>query len=106
MELDKLTIETAKALEGKQFDVMLPDGGRTLLTLDAVLPYERRQRRPVRGAQPERREPFSMYFIGPPTQVLAQGMYDFQHTDMSLGHVFIVPVGQDATATEYEAVFT
>ncbi|MEO8669968.1 MAG: hypothetical protein ABI411_01560 [Tahibacter sp.] len=106
MELDQLTLESAKALEGKHFDIMLPDGGQTRLVVDAVLPFERRQRRPTRGERQPKREPFSIYFLGPPTELIEQGMYDFQNPDAKLGQVFIVPIGQDAEATEYEAVFT
>ena len=106
MSLSDFTIEKAKALEGETFDVALPDGRVVQMSLDQALPYEQRQRRPARGASLPTRAPFSLYFLGPPDEVIAQGMYEFRHPQTPLGSVFIVPTGQDAAAVEYEAVFT
>ena len=76
MDLAALTYETAKALEGTAFQVELPDGTAVRMTLDEVLPYETRQRRRPRGRTP-RRQPFSVYFLGPVTPILPQAMYTF-----------------------------
>lgn len=106
MDLAELTIETAKPLAGTVFEVSLPDGGTTKMTLDDALTLDVRQRRRGRGAPVPKREPFSLYFLGDPSFVLPQGMYDFRSENVTLEHLFIVPIGQDAQATEYEAVFT
>jgi hypothetical protein len=105
MDLSTLTYETAKALEGTAFEIELADGTIISMKLDEVLPYETRERRRPRGHTP-RREPFSMYFAGPPTPILPQAMYTFRHETHTIEKLFIVPIGQDGDATEYEAVFT
>lgn len=105
MDLSALTYETAKQLEGTTFNVELPDGTSLPMKLEEVLRYETRQRRPVRG-RPPRREPFSMYFAGPPRPILAQAIYTFRGETVTFEKLFIVPIGQDGEATEYEAVFT
>lgn len=98
-----MTIEAIKPYVGTTFEVPLPDGTATQLTLDAALPYEVRQRRPSR--QPKR-EPFSLYLLGDPSMILPQGMYELRSEAMTFDNLFIVPVGRDEKATEYEAVFT
>ena len=77
MDLSELTYETAKALEGTAFRVELPDGTGVPMTLHEVLRYETRQRRRSRGTPP-RREPFSLYFVGPVNPILPQAMYTFR----------------------------
>ena len=105
MDLSALTYETAKQLEGTTFNVELGDGTSLPMKLEEVLRYETRERRTVRGKAP-RREPFSMYFAGPPSPVLAQAIYTFRGETLTFEKLFIVPIGQDDGATEYEAVFT
>ena len=105
MDLSALTYETAKQLEGTTFDVELPDGTSVSMTLEEVLRYETRQRRTVRAKAP-RREPFSIYFAGPHSPILPQAIYTLRGETVTFDKLFIVPVGQDAEATEYEAVFT
>jgi hypothetical protein len=105
MDLAALTYESAKALEGTSFQIDLPDGTIVPMKLEEVLRYETRQRRSVRGKAP-RREPFSMYFAGPPTPILTQAIYTFRGETVTFEKLFIVPIGQDDGATEYEAVFT
>jgi hypothetical protein len=106
MELASLTFETAKALEGTPFRIELGDGSVVSLTLDEVLAFEARQRRRSRAGSAPRRDPFSLYFVGPVTPILPQAMYTFRGDSVTLERLFIVPVGQDGEATEYEAVFT
>jgi hypothetical protein len=103
MDLADLTIDAIKPHVGTIFEVPLPDGSMTNLTLDAALPYEVRQRRPNR--QPKR-EPFSLYLLGDPTLILPQGMYDLRSESLTFENLFIVPIGRDEKSTEYEAVFT
>jgi hypothetical protein len=104
--LGDLTIDIAKTLEGQVFQVTLPDGGVAELRLDEALAYENRQRRPTRGAPESRRAPFALYFVAAPDVQLTQGTYVFTRDGAPFGEMFIVPIGRDATACEYEAVFT
>ena len=105
MDLATLTYETAKALEGTEFKIELPDGTIVPMKLDEVLLYETRQRRRTRGPAP-RREPFSLYFVGPPQPILPQAIYTLRGETATFEKLFIVPIGQDGAGAEYEAVFT
>jgi hypothetical protein len=105
MDLAALTYESAKALEGTSFQIDLPDGTVVPMKLEEVLRYEVRQRRITRGKAP-RREPFSMYFAGPPAPILAQAIYTLRGDTVTFEKLFIVPIGRDDGATDYEAVFT
>jgi hypothetical protein len=103
MHLGDLTIDNAQPLVGTTFTIPLPDGATTTVKLDDVVKFEIRQRR---RRTPPRREAFSLFFLGDPALVLAQGMYDLHSETETLKRVFLVPVGRDEAATEYEAVFT
>jgi hypothetical protein len=106
MNLADLTLETAKPLEGLVFEVTLEDGRTTSMRLDEALAFERSARRRTRSAGPvPKREPFALYFLGSPDEVLPQAMYTFRNDLVTLENVFIVAVGRDTEATEYEAVF-
>jgi hypothetical protein len=105
MDLAALTYERAKALEGTAFRVDLADGTEVSMRLDQVLPYETRQRRGARAGNRPRRDPFSLYFLGPLSPILPQAMYTFRGDTLTFEKLFIVPVGQNGEATEYEAVF-
>lgn len=105
MDLREVTIETAKPLEGTTFQVTLPDGRATAMTLDQVLPFERPGRRRARTGGVPMRAPFSLYLLGDPSLVLPQGMYTLRSEAETLENVFLVPIGRDDEATEYEAVF-
>lgn len=52
-----------------------------------------------------REHPFSLVLRGPRTPVLPQGIYALRHPRLGLIEIFLVPVGQDAQATRYEALF-
>jgi hypothetical protein len=106
MNLDELTLETAKTLEGTVFDVLLPDGTTTSMTLEEAVVFDVKQRRRARPGATPRREAFALYFAGPPSVMLPQGMYPFRSETIAFEQLFIVPIGQNAEATEYEACFT
>ena len=103
MDLGDFTIDVAKTLIGTKFDVALEDGGTTTLTLEEALPYEFRARR---SKFKPKRESFSLHLVGDPAIVLPQGTYALRSEAASFDEIFIVPVGRDDEATEYEAVFT
>jgi hypothetical protein len=105
MHLAELTIEKAKTLEGTIFEITLDDGRSTTMKLEEALPYELRQPRRARMREPKRTA-FSLFFSGDPAIVLPQGMYAFRSEAATFESLFIVPIGRDDQATEYEAVFT
>ena len=106
IDLRTLTIEQAQALIGESFEVALADGRLQTMRLDDALLFDSRPRRVPRGAPAAKRQAFALYFLGPADGSLPQGMYEFRHPTSALGQVFIVPIGRDDAATEYEAVFT
>jgi len=52
-----------------------------------------------------RAEPFTVILRGPRVPLLAQATYALRHPRLGSIRVFLVPVGQDAQATLYEATF-
>ena len=52
-----------------------------------------------------RAEPFSLMLRGPRTPLLPQATYALRHPRLGTIELFLVPVGQDAEATRYEALF-
>jgi hypothetical protein len=53
-----------------------------------------------------KREPFALFFAGPRAPILAQGTYTLDNATMGRLEIFLVPVGQDAKGTQYQAVFS
>lgn len=52
------------------------------------------------------RAAFSIVFESAGREVLPQQIYAFSHPDLGDFELFIVPIGQDANGTRYEAVFS
>lgn len=52
-----------------------------------------------------RAAPFSLLLLGPPKPLLPQATYRLAHPRRGHVEIFLVPVGQDAAATRYEATF-
>ncbi len=105
MNLAELTVESAAPLAGTTFEATLADGRTVALKLDEALRYDRPARR-TRGSRPSRRESFALYFLGPPDPVLPQGTYTLRSPAATFEQIFLVPVGRDDEAAEYEAIFT
>jgi hypothetical protein len=106
MDPGELTLDSVKPLIGTKFEVTLPDGTSTTMTLDDALPFEVHQRRRPRGGQEPRRAPFSLYFTGAPTPIVPQAIYTFRSEGVTLDGIFIVPISADEEGAEYEAVFS
>ena len=55
----------------------------------------------------EKRQPFSIIFLGPEQPVLQQGIYEIKHDNFGPFDIFIVPIGPDTNKQGilYEAVF-
>jgi hypothetical protein len=105
--LATFTIDAATELVGTRFRVTAPDGTSVEMTLTDALVFETPLRRSARKSGIEtKRKPFSIYFVGPPQPILPQAMYRFESERLTFENLFIVPLGNDAQGTEYEAVFT
>ena len=52
------------------------------------------------------RTPFSIIFRGPGDQVCEQRTYRFEHADLGVQEIFIVPIGPGPGGMRYEAVFS
>ena len=102
LRLGELTAESVEPFVGTEFHLDLADGRSTTVTLNEAAKLNVRQ---PRRRTPLKREPFSLYFTGDPGIVLPQGMYNLRSESARLEGVFLVPIGRDETATEYEAVF-
>lgn len=57
------------------------------------------------GATPAGRPAGAVRFDGPREPVLPQATYDVTHPELGEFPLFVVPVGQTAEVTNYEAVF-
>jgi len=50
-------------------------------------------------------EQFSLFFLGPKTPLLQQGIYRLQHEKLGELDLFLVPLGMDNDGVRYECVF-
>jgi hypothetical protein len=91
------TIETFRSAVGEGFAVG-DKGGATVELL--LVEAEEKDRGP--GAP---RAPFSLLFHGPAEPALAQGTYGFEHPDIGMMEIFIVPLERDEHRSVYEAFF-
>jgi hypothetical protein len=58
------------------------------------------------GSESGRRRPFSLVFEAQPGPVVPQRMYQVEHAAMGRLDLFLVPIGREAEAVLYEAVFS
>ena len=93
IDLARLTVDDFAALVGDRFT--LAGGGA----------YELTQARAGAAAPGAPRPPFTLLFAGPPEPVREQGIQALTHPDLGTLELFLVPVGRDAAAVRYEAVF-
>ncbi len=98
--LDQLTVESFEPHVGSSFWVELPNGHKVELRLTRAAKVMESE------AAELRRHPFSLYFIGPRSLRLDQKIYHVTHPELDAMDLFLVPIGQDAEAFQYEAVFT
>lgn len=93
--LDALTAERFTALKRTTFAVVLEADRKVNLELTTV--SEIRRSREF--------ESFSLQFNGPTEAPLAQQTFRFTHPQLGWFDLFIVPVGAERGARQYEAVF-
>jgi len=77
------------------FELASPTGERVPLELAQV----------QEAINTARIESFSLFFRGPLTPVYPQAIYRLQHENLGPVEIFLVPVGPDGDAMQYEAVF-
>jgi len=97
--LDELTIDTFEPLVGSSF--WLHAGSHKV-----ELRLERATKVMESEAARLKRNPFSLFFLGPASIFLEQKIYTLKHDAFSEPlDIFVVPVGKDARGFLYEAVF-
>lgn len=94
-----VTRETFERCADVEYRLALDGSGGPSLTLTLV------ECAPLPSRGPGGREPFSLLFEGPAEPVLPQRIYRLRNGDLGEVEIFLVPVGSDAEATTYEAVF-
>ena len=97
--LEAFTVETFAERVGELFRVTLEDGSTLELELASATAA------PTRPNEAPRRAPFSIVFHGPQELVLPQRIYRFEHDELGPFELFIVPIGPEGSAMQYEAVF-
>ena len=61
---------------------------------------------PGGGSPPSvRQDPFSIVFRGPKDKALGQGTFRMEHDEIGSFDLFLVPIGEDQSGRQYEAVF-
>jgi hypothetical protein len=97
--LETFTVDTFTAVLGRRFTLALgEDAALELELVEASL-------RGV-GADNAARDPFGLVFTGPPAPQLPQGNYHLAQDAIGEFDLFIVPIGADAEAVRYEAIFS
>ncbi|HEV7808257.1 MAG TPA: hypothetical protein VGO80_20790 [Solirubrobacteraceae bacterium] len=96
MDLDELTRAAFAPLVGDAFTIAA-EPASIEFTLESATTL---------GSRPGGRDPFSLLFRGPREPLLAQAIYRLEHAVLGPLEIFIVPLGQDAQTTRYEAIFT
>ena len=96
ISLDAVSAAHFAELVRTRFQAGAGDGPATPLELLAVTENS--------SAAGPGRECFSLLFQGPADCPLAQGTYRFSHEQLGRFDLFIVPVGAERSARQYEAV--
>lgn len=102
--LDELSAGRFAELERSKFHVVVGPGSG----LDLELMSVNQPRSAASGCGPAagpEHECFSLLFDGPADQPLTQGTYRFSQERLGWFDLFIVPVGAERNARQYEAVF-
>ncbi len=98
MDLDQLVRETFDPLVDSTFAVGDPGATALGLRLAATAP--------AGSGLPGRRAPFSLIFHGPLQPLLPQGIHRLLHPELGEVAIFLVPVGPQGQAMQYQAVFS
>jgi hypothetical protein len=98
--LESLTVDSFSPAVGDAFTVASGDPGELEIELTEAKAYEA-----AADAPSENRAPFGLRFRGPTDPVMPQGTYALEHSSLGTLEIFLVPIGQDASGTTYEAIF-
>ena len=102
--LDQLSAARFAELVQTKFQVSVEPG--LVVSLELVTVTAPRPENEGRVSAPSGKfESFSLLFDGPADQPLGQRTYRFTHEHLGSFDLFIVPVGTDRNARQYEAVF-
>ncbi len=101
-KLDELTIADFSEHVGQVFRVEIAGAGPISLELASVTGVS-----PSSSPNPKRRQPFSLLFLGPPSDhYLPQHTYRLEHAQIGALDIFLVPIGPLDQRMQYEAIFT
>jgi hypothetical protein len=100
--LEMLTLERFTELLNHRFQVQVAPGHGIAMELAQATAGRSSV---SAGANPERYEAFSLIFNGPESPQLPQGIYAFEQEKIGRFELFIVPVGREGGAVQYQAVF-
>ena len=101
MKLEELTFENVHPLIGSSFHAAVPDRGDIELKITDVCKVMERVQSPRL-----KRQPFSIFLLGPTDVLLHQGTHPLRHDEMGELTIFLVPISKREDGFEYEAVFT
>jgi hypothetical protein len=101
--LDTFTLATFRPLVGERFRIAADEGPIDLVLAEANAPAAGGELDAQSG---RRRAPFSIVFRGPLEPILPQRIYPLRHDTLGSFELFIVPIGPEGDAMQYEAVFT
>jgi hypothetical protein len=102
--LERFTLDTFAPRAGERFRLHIEGAEPQPLVLQSATAIPVTAWRPEDVAQ--HRTPFSLLFLGPPTFVLPQAIYRFEHDEIGTFEMFIVPIAQSAEGVSYEAIFS
>lgn len=101
--IQELTYELFAGLEKTKFEVLLDEHNRIELELAEVLVLRHSSAdSATSGTNPES---FSLTFRGPGDRLLRQQTHVFEHEKIGRFDLFIVPLGREAGAIQYQAIF-
>ena len=100
--LEQFTLATFAERVGEKFQV---DDGSQVIEMQLVAATAATLRSGERATTPSGRDPFSIVFRGPLEPILPQRIYPFRHETLGSFELFIVPIGPNGDAMQYEAVF-
>jgi hypothetical protein len=100
--LDKLSVDDFTPAVGQRFVADLDGTGSLDLELVKAATFEAgAAARDESGT----RSPFNVQFRGPAEPILPQRIYRLENDHVGTLEIFLVPIGNDGSATSYEAVF-
>jgi len=100
--LESFTVEMFAGRIGERFTIAADDGALEAELVEATA-LTRTSGHELET--PGGRAPFSLVFLVPGEPVLPQAIYRFEHDELGIFEIFIVPLGRDETGVRYEAVF-